>query len=318
MLKDNMFSIYMLTFLSRSDKILFENKRKEVFRMQIAVATATQESGTWSDKLQGVLSKIIDWATTAGIRLLIALIILFISFKIVNSISRKIEKSHEKGKIDKTLARTFAYIFKIGVKILIAICLIGYVGIDTSGLAALVASFGVCIGLAVNGAVSNIAGGVIIIVTRPFKVDDFIEAQGYSGTVADIHMTSTKLITGDNKVVYLPNGALSSGAIVNYSEKDTRRVDFTFSIGYQDDFEKAKAIVSDIFNNHELTLKDPAPMVRVSEHGASSIDLVARVWVNSKDYWTVKFDITERVKTAFDKEGIEIPYNQLDVHVKNG
>jgi small conductance mechanosensitive channel len=148
-------------------------------------------------------------------------------------------------------------------------------------------------------------------------VDDFIEAQGYSGTVEDIHITTTKIRTGDNKVVYIPNGPLSSGTIVNYSVKDTRRVDFTFSIGYSDDYEKAKKIVMDILTSHELTLDDPAPMVRVSAHGASSIDLVARVWVKSNDYWTVNFDILEAVKTAFDKEGIEIPFNQLDVHVKN-
>jgi small conductance mechanosensitive channel len=203
------------------------------------------------------------------------------------------------------------------MKIVITICLVGYVGIDTSGLAALVTSFGVCIGLAVNGAVANLAGGVVIILTRPFKVDDFIEAQGYSGTVEDIRITCTRIRTGDNKVVYVPNGALSAGTIVNYSEKETRRVDFTFSIGYGDDFEKAKKIITDICMAHELVLKEEPILVRVSEHGASSINIVARVWVNSGDYWTVNFDIIEAVKTAFDKEGIEIPYNQIDVHVKN-
>ncbi len=264
-----------------------------------------------------ILNTVINWVTTAGIKLVVAVVLLIVSYKIINAIGKKIDKSHEKGKIDKTIAVTLAYAFKIAAKIVVAICLVGYVGVDTSGLAALVASFGVCIGLAVNGAVSNLAGGVVILLTRPFKVDDFIEAQGYSGTVADIHITSTKLITGDNKVVYIPNGALSSGSIVNYSEKDTRRVDFTFSIGYGNDFEKAKAIVTEVCNAHELVLKTPAPMVRVSEHGASSINLVTRVWVNSADYWTVNFDILEAVKTAFDKEGIEIPFNQLDVHVKN-
>ncbi len=262
------------------------------------------------------INALISWATTAGLRLIIALLILFISFKIINKIARRIEKRGDSGKLDKTLAKTFAYIFKIALKVLIAICMVGFVGIDTSGLAALVVSFGACIGLALNGAVSNLAGGVIIILTRPFKLDDFIEAQGISGTVEEIHITSTKIRTGDNKVVYLPNGALSAGTIVNYSEKDTRRVDFTFSIGYGDDFEKAKAIVMDICSSHELALKDPAPMVRISEHGASSINLVARVWVNNSDYWTVHFDILEAVKAAFDKEGIEIPFNQLDVHVK--
>lgn len=270
----------------------------------------------WSEKLNGIVNTVINWATTAGVRLIVALILLFISFKVINFVARRIEKRGNSGKLDKTLAKTFAYILKIGLKVVVTISLVGYVGIDTSGLAALVASAGVCIGLAVNGAVSNLAGGVLIIVTRPFKVDDFIEAQGQSGTVEDIHMTCTKIRTGDNKVVYLPNGALSSGTIVNYSEKTTRRVDFTFSIGYANDFEKAKEIVLKAMEAHELVLKDPAPMVRVSEHGASSINLVARAWVNSADYWTVHFDLLERVKKAFDENGIEIPFNQLDVHVK--
>ena len=270
----------------------------------------------WKEIFNNVVSTVINWASTAGIRLLLALIILFVSFKVINAIARRIERSGEKGKLDKTLAKTFAYIFKLALKIVIVVCMVGFVGIDTSGLAALLVSVGACVGLALNGALSNLAGGILIILTRPFRVDDFIEAQGYSGTVEDIHITNTKLRTGDNKVVYIPNGPLSSGNIVNYSMKDTRRVDFTFSIGYGDDFEHAKKIVSDICSAHELVLKDPAPMVRVSEHGASSINLVTRVWVNSADYWTVHFDILEAVKAAFDKEGIEIPFNQLDVHVK--
>ena len=271
----------------------------------------------WNQVLSTLLNTVINWSMTAGIRIIIGLLILFISFKIVNAVARKINKSGESGRLDKTLARTFAYVFKIAMKCLIAICIIGFVGIDTSGLAALVVSFGACIGLALNGALSNLAGGILIIVTRPFRVDDFIEAQGHSGTVEDIHITTTKIRTPDNKVVYIPNGPLSADTIVNYSVKDKRRVDFTFSIGYSDDYEKAKKIVMDILTSHELTLDDPAPMVRVSAHGASSIDLVARVWVKSNDYWTVNFDILEAVKTAFDKEGIEIPFNQLDVHVKN-
>lgn len=264
-----------------------------------------------------ILNTIVNWCLNTGVKLLIALVLFIISFKVINFIGKKIERSHEKGKLDKTIAKVLAYIFKLGLKIVVAICLVGYLGIDTSGLAALITSFGVCIGLAVNGAASNLAGGVIIIITRPFKVDDFIEAQGHSGFVEDIHITCTRIRTADNKVVYLPNGALSAGTIVNYSEKNTRRVDFTFSIGYGDDFEKAKKIITDICNAHELVLKDQPIFVRVGAHGASSIDIITRVWVNSGDYWTVNFDIIEAVKTAFDKEGIEIPFNQLDVHVKN-
>ena len=165
--------------------------------------------------LDSVINTVVNWATTSGIKLLVALIVLFVSFKLINIIARKIEKKGNKDKYDKTIMKALAYVFKIGLKLVIAVCLVGYVGIDTSGLTALVTSLGVCVGLAVNGALSNLAGGVLLILTRPFKIDDYIEAQGYSGTVEDIHITNTRLRTPDNKVVYIPNGALSSGNIVN-------------------------------------------------------------------------------------------------------
>lgn len=281
-----------------------------------AVDTATT-TPTLTERLSGVLDTVLNWATTSGIRVLVALIILFISFRIVNVIGRKIEKAGNSGKLDKTLAKVFAYIFKLGLKVVIGVSLIGYVGIDTSGLTALIASFGVCVGLAVNGALSNLAGGVLIIVTRPFKVDDYIEAQGVSGTVDEIRITSTKIITPDNKVIYIPNGALSSGTIVNYSERDTRRVEHTFSIAYENDATAAMELLKSIVNSHELVLQDPAPTVRMSSHGESSINIVVRAWTKSSDYWTVHFDLLETVKAEFDKAGISIPYNQLDVHIKN-
>lgn len=265
---------------------------------------------------QAILNSIVNWATTSGIRLIIALIILFVSFKIINLLAKRFTKRVEKKGLDKTISRTIIYIFKLGMKIIVAICLVGYVGIDTSGITALVTSLGVCVGLAVNGALSNLAGGFLIIITRPFKIDDYIEALGYSGTVEEIRITQTKLRTPDNKVIYVPNGTLSSAEIVNYSEKDVRRVDNTFSIAYDCDFEKAKEIITNICMEHELVLKDPAPFVRVSNHGSSSIDIVTRVWTKSGDYWTVHFDLLEKVKLAFDENGIEIPFNQLDVNIK--
>lgn len=273
---------------------------------------------TWQelwDAIKNWITSEAVWNTLA--RILIALVVIFISFKIINALARKIEKSGENKKADKTILKTLAYILRLGLKIVVVVCMVGFLGIDTSGITALIASFGVCIGLAVNGALSNVAGGVLLIITRPFRVDDFIEAQGHSGTVAEIRMTNTKLITTDNKVVYLPNGALANGDIVNYSEKDLRRVDLEFSIGYADDFEKAKSIVLNICDKHELVLKDPAPFCRVKEHGASSINIVTRVWVKKEDYWTVNFDIIETVKSEFDANGIEIPFNQLDIHIKN-
>ena len=266
-----------------------------------------------------LISNIVSWVTTTGVKIVIALIILLVSFRLITVLTRKLEKKllSAKHKPDKTLTSTLMYVLKIVLKVIIVICLVGYLGIDTSSLTALVASLGVCFGLAVNGAVSNIAGGVLILITRPFRIDDYIEAAGFSGTVEDIHITHTRLRTPDNKVIYIPNGTLSSSSIVNYSIKDVRRVDLSFSIGYANDFSKAKQIITDICNSHELVLPDPAPFVRVSEHGASSINIVTRVWVKSADYWTVNFDLLETVKKAFDENGIEIPFNQLDVHVKN-
>ena len=278
-----------------------------------AEGTADAATEVWS----GLFSIVLEWCMNVGVKILIALVIMFISFKIISKIARKVEKLGDKPNHDKTIMKVLAYIISIGGKCLVAVCLIGYLGIDTSGLTALIASLGVCIGLAVNGAVGNIAGGVLLIITRPFKVDDFIEAQGTSGTVTDIHMTYTRIITPDNKVVYLPNGALSSGNIINYSENDTRRVDLTFSIAYENNFEDAKAIITEVCNAHALILKDKGITVRVSAHNQSSIDIGTKVWVNRADYWTVYFDLLEAVKNEFDAKGISIPYNQLDVHVKN-
>ena len=262
------------------------------------------------------LSTALGYLINASIRIFIAIALLILTFKIVNYLARKIEKIADEGRIDKTLARAFAYVFKLGVKAIIIICLIGFIGIDTSGFTALIVSLGAGIGLALNGALSNLAGGIIIILTRPIRVDDFIEAQGYSGTVEDIHVTNTKLRTPDNKVVYIPNGPLSSGTIVNYSVKDTRRLDFTFLISYKDDFESVKRMVTDVCASHSLVLLEPEPMVRVSAHGESGVEITARVWVKRENYWTVNYDILETVKAAFDKRGIEIPYPQLDIHLK--
>ena len=262
------------------------------------------------------LASLLGFMISAGIKVVIATVLLIITFKAVNCLSKKIEKCADNGKLDKTLARVFAYVFRLGLKSIICICLIAFVGIDISGFTALIVSLGAGIGLALNGALSNLAGGILIILTRPIRVDDFIEAQGYSGTVEDIHVTNTKLRTPDNKVVYIPNGPLSSNTIVNYSAKDTRRVDFAFLVGYSEDFEGAKRIVLEVLTSHSLVLLTPEPMVRVSAHLDSGVELTARAWVKSENYWSVKFDILESVKAAFDKRGIEIPYPQIDIHLK--
>ena len=260
--------------------------------MSFLLETTTPPEVDWNS----ALSSIISWCLNTGIKIFIALILLGVSFRIINLFSRRVEnRFNGKEKYDKTMVKTLSYIGKIGAKIIVVICLIGYLGIDTSGLTALVTSLGVCAGLAVNGALSNFAGGVIILFTRPFKVDDYIEVKDsdVAGTVEDIQIVCTKLRTPDNKVVYVPNGNLSNSNIINYSEKQTRRVDFTFSISYDNDFVKAKSLLMAICKAHELVLDDPAPFVRVSEHGDSCIKITTRVWVNNEDYWTVNFDILD-------------------------
>lgn len=258
-----------------------------------------------------------EWTRTHGLRIAVALIILFVSFRLVNLVSRvALRRSEKKNKVDKTVSRTVIYVVRVVVKVLIGVALVAYVGIDTSGLAALLAAGGVTIGLAVNGALGNIAGGVLIIVTRPFRLDDFIEVAGYSGTVEDIRLVSTRLRTPDNKVVVVPNGTASSAVVVNYSVKDTRRIDLTFPIGYEEDRPRAQKVLLDVCKKKKTVLKDPAPMVRVMSNGASGVELIVRVWVRSVDYWPTYFDLIENGKTALDEAGIKIPYPQMDVHIK--
>ena len=264
-----------------------------------------------------ILTNFVNWCTTEGVKIIIAFVLLIASFIVINCLVKGLKKTFNKKKVDKTIGKTVCYILNWGLKILVVLALLGYLGLDTSGVAALITTAGVGIGLALQGSLANVAGGVLIILLRPFRVDDFIEAQGVSGTVEDIHLIYTYVRTGDNKVVALPNGNLANNVIVNYSKKDTRRVDLEFAISYANDYKKAEAIILKLFAEHQKTLKDPAPLCRIVRHDASSITLTARVWAKSDDYWDVYFDLLEQVKSEFDLQGIEIPFNQLDVHVKN-
>ncbi|MDD6095811.1 MAG: mechanosensitive ion channel family protein [Clostridia bacterium] len=268
---------------------------------------------------------IMDWNGIAdiivknGLKILISLVALFICFKVINAISKRLQKQFSKtDKLDKSTVRTLIYIGKILLKIVLVICFVGFVGIDTSGITALITSLGVCFGLAINGAVANFAGGILLLLTKPFKVDDYIEACGYEGVVEDIHLTNTKICTYDNKVVYIPNGTLSAEKIVNHFQKEIRRVDIPFDVDYSTDVEKAKAAALRAIKNTPLVLSEPEPMARVLQYKESGICIITRTWVNSKDYWTVFLDITENVKREFVREGITVPFNQLDVHIKNG
>lgn len=264
-----------------------------------------------------IWNSLLTWATNTGVKIIIALIIWLVSFRIITWTTRRIAKSLvNKKKVDKTLITTLFYILRILLKIVVLTCLIGYVGIDTSGLAALIAALGVGIGLAINGALSNLAGGVLLLITRPFKIDDYIEAGNYAGTVVDIKIVYTKLLTPDNKVVYASNGTLSSATIVNYTEKDMRRVDLYFTIERQEDYKKAEEIILSVANAHTQVLKDPAATSRINEHTANGTTLFVKAWVHTADYWDVYYDLQEGIKTALDQNGITLAFNQMAVTVK--
>ena len=267
----------------------------------------------WSE----IWNSIVSWATNVGVKLIIALIIWLVSFRIITLVTRRIQKKLlQKNKLDKTLVSTLLYIVRIGLKIVVLTCLIGYVGIDTSGFAALIAAVGVGIGLAVNGALSNLAGGVLLLITRPFKIDDYIEAGNYAGTVVDIRIVYTKLLTPDGKTVYASNGTLSTATIVNYTEKGLRRVDLRFTIERQEDYKKAEEIMLSVANAHSKVLQSPAAESRVDEHSANGTTLFVKAWVNTPDYWDVYYDLQEGIKSAFDAEGIILPTNKLAVTVQ--
>jgi small conductance mechanosensitive channel len=210
--------------------------------------------------------------------------------------------------VDITLQKFLGNLGSWILKILLFITVISQLGVATTSFAAIIAAAGLAIGLALQGSLGNFAGGVLIMIFKPIKIGDFIEAQGESGTVKEIEIFTTKLNTPDNKEVIIPNGALSNGNIVNYSTEATRRVDFTFGVGYDSDIKKTKEIIFGILNNHPLILKEPATAVNLSELGDSSINFFTRAWVKKEDYWAVKFDVMEQTKEALDAAGIEIPY----------
>lgn len=267
--------------------------------------------------MQAIWNSILNWLMNTGVKVVIALVILFIAFRIINAIFRKVAKKVEaSGKIDRTIGRLLVTGGRVLVKILVVLALVGYLGIDTSGVAALIASLGVAIGLAVNGALGNVAGGVLLIITRPFKVGDYVEVAGYAGTVEEINLCATKLVTVDNRVVYVPNGTASTSNIVNYSEKNIRRVDHTFAVAYGSDFEQAKQVLIQVLERNEKVLKDPAPMVRVCTQSGGTVELTCRGWVNSADYWDVFFDVLEGAKKALEAAGIAMPHQQVDVHIQ--
>ena len=264
-----------------------------------------------------LVSTVMTWVSEVGIKVVISLIILIISFKVIGSVCKKMEQLLDKqNHLDTTLTRTLSNVASVALKGLVILCLIGYLGIETSGISAVIASLGVCVGLAVNGTLSNLAGGVMLLITRPFSVGDYISAQGCEGTVENIFICNTKIITVDNKVIYLPNSGLSSGTIINFSERPERRVDLDFSVAGNDP-QLVRSCLLEICEEEPLVLKDPAPFARITDYGAGNgMKITLRAWCKTADYWDTYFNILDAAEAKFAEKNIVVPFNQLDVHMK--
>lgn len=266
--------------------------------------------------MEDIIKNLSQQSVDFVLKIIGGLLVLIIGFKVINIIEKKLRKPGKFNKIDQTV-KTFVVSFTtIALKILLTVIFLSMIGVPMASLITIVGSCAVAIGLALQGGLSNIAGGLMILIFKPFKVGDYISAGGFEGTVKYITMFYTVITTIDNKVVQLPNGNLSNNNIINYSANPERRIDIELSVSYDNDIEKVKKSVNKVIDSHELILQDMEKTIRLKKHDESALVFILRVWVKTPDYWNVYFDLMEGIKKEFDKSGIEIPYNQIDVHMK--
>lgn len=264
--------------------------------------------------LDEILDKVIDFASVYGIKVIGAIVLWIIGSWAIRKIMKGIKAVMTKRDYDESLQKFLLNLISWILKILLIITLLGTLGVPTTSFAAIIAAAGLAIGLALQGSLGNFAGGVLIMIFKPIKIGDLIEAQGEIGVVKQIEIFTTKLTGLSNKEIIIPNGALSNGNIVNYTTEGTRRVDLTFGVGYDSDIKKTKEVLMNVITSHPLVLSDPAPTVNVSALADSSINFAVRPWCKAEDYWAVYFGITEQTKEALDAAGIEIPYpHQVEI-----
>ncbi len=278
--------------------------------MQAAVASLS------SLTIAEVVEYVTNAALSLGSKLIQIIVIWFVGRWLSKRLISMIKSMMLKKKTDASIQTFLVSFIDIVALIVLITIIISVIGIDTSSFIALFASAGVAIGMALSGTLQNFAGGVMVLLFRPYKVGDYIEAQGQAGTVKEIQIFNTLLQTPDNRVIIVPNGPLSTGIINNYSRESKRRVDFTFSISYGDDFELAQSVLLEIIGKDERILKDPAPFIQLSSMAASSIDITVRVWCNAADYWGIYFDMNKTVYKTFPAKGLNFPYNTITVNMK--
>lgn len=256
-------------------------------------------------------------AAQYGLKVLLAIVVLIVGLRVIKVIVNAIKRSLEKRNVDPSLRPFLSSIMSVLLKVALVISVVSMLGVQTTSFVAVLGAAGLAVGLALSGTLQNFAGGVLLLILKPFKVGDFIDAQGFMGTVREIQIFFTILKTPDNRTIIIPNGPLSTGSLTNFSTEANRRVDMEFGIGYDDDIDTAKAILNRLIEEESRIFKDPAPQVVLSELADSSVNFKVRVWSASSDYWGIYFDFHEKVKKAFDKEGVGIPFPQMDVHVHN-
>lgn len=284
------------------------------FPVWLLAASPAAQTGEGSGKVAQLLEQLFAWGVSAGGHLIGALIVFVVGRFLMAFINRLVANILTRRKVDVGVQTFTKSLVNILLTVLLIIAVVGKLGVETTSFAALLASAGVAVGMALSGNLQNFAGGLIVLLFRPFKVGDWIEAQGASGTVREIQIFHTILTTGDNKVVYIPNGSISSGSIVNYSREENRRIEWIVGVEYGEDFGRVEACVRRIISADSRILSAPAPFVALHALDASSVNVVIRVWVKGADYWDVYFDMNRSIYDTFNREGIGFPFPQLTVH----
>ena len=266
--------------------------------------------------VEAVLEKLVNWGIDAGKDIIGAVLIFVIGRFIIRQINRLVSKIIQKRKLEVSVETFLKSLLSILLNLILAFAVISRLGIETTSFAALLASAGVAVGMALSGNLSNFAGGLIILVFKPFKVGDYIDTEtaDVSGTVREIQIFHTVLATLDNKIIYVPNGVLSSNAITNYSKQNMRRAEWVIGIEYGEDVDKVKGVLAELIEADARILKDPAPLIALKALSASSVDIVVRAWAKSGDYWDVYFDMNQKIYDTFNRKGIGFPFPQLTVH----
>ena len=284
----------------------------------IFTTPATVQTGDVSadnaDKVQQLIEKLFDWSVNAGGHLVGALLIFIVGRFIISFLNKMLARILKRRKVEASIQSFTKSLVNILLTLLLIIAIVNKLGVETTSIAALLASAGVAVGMALSGNLQNFAGGLIILLFRPYKVGDWIESQGESGTVREIQIFHTILTTADNKIVYIPNGSLSSGTIVNYSREETRRVEWIVGVEYGENFDKVEAVTRRILAADNRILDTPAPYIALHTLDASSVNVVIRVWVKNTDYWNVYFDINKTIYSVYNEEGIGFPFPQLTIH----